>query len=559
MSFLSKKSEVDPDASIKHSDSNLDNAQFNEISPIPSIVLQQENTSLISGNFAAVTNENSTSISQTSQISIETNRISQTQSIDHSSILYDTQDYASQVSQTEGNSQISYSFLDFTQEGSLDIQNTQAVATHSDENRSANRTFGPFENESSFRCDSASRFNAFNFQEEQNQMLNIQDNMIDDSDDKVDLTIFERHYLINIQIDDPNRLIEVDTDLKKNFVLKFQNVRTFACSIEPKHLTFLHQQPVNILKVNLYIEFSIRFEYDELKLFVSRLMYENNELFSRQESIMYWRKNEVKKVKKRKYVLENISKFDMKLYTNINEDFFGFDYRAFKWSERTDEFDHTDPFVTEHKQYFRFLKQYLRDSKKPKIALDKELRFAEVAYENWTMSVAIWYNNRLRNPRPRQLQLYLYGETRLGKSSYITKLIGKSNAHLIFYPDKGQFYMQNFNARIHRVILFEEFDIRDYPSNSLKRLLAGEKYAYSVKGKSSIEIKFLGPIIFVSNFFEIEDEALVQRLKVVRADRPFWLDRLCCLPKTENDMLSTEDQENIAIVDLLDSDEDCRS
>lgn len=46
-------------------------------------------------------------------------------------------------------------------------------------------------------------------------------------------------------------------------------------------------------------------------------------------------------------------------------------------------------------------------------------------------------------------------------------------------------------------------------------------YAYPVKGLSDKLIQFKGPIIFISNYNDVVENSLVNRLKFVHADVPY--------------------------------------
>lgn len=67
----------------------------------------------------------------------------------------------------------------------------------------------------------------------------------------------------------------------------------------------------------------------------------------------------------------------------------------------------------------------------------------------------------------------------------------------------------------------------------LKRLLEGRKFAYPVEGLPDKYIVFCGPIIFISNFFVIDDAALLSRLFVVSAAEAFYEEACIALPKEE--------------------------
>lgn len=71
------------------------------------------------------------------------------------------------------------------------------------------------------------------------------------------------------------------------------------------------------------------------------------------------------------------------------------------------------------------------------------------------------------------------------------------------------------------LLLFEEFEIKFHCISMLKRLLEGRVYAYPVKCLSDKLIQFKGPVIFISNYNYVNEDALVNRLKFVHADVAF--------------------------------------
>lgn len=289
------------------------------------------------------------------------------------------------------------------------------------------------------------------------------------------------------------------------------------------------------LRVKLFLEYSCKMNIQNVEDEAIKYFFKYDDLL-----ISPWSDINVSAPKSKRNVLIRFSKYDMNLYTNIESDLLSFTYKANVWAKNTMEFCHCDPFVSEHRQSYRFLKEFLKDYRKPKLSSDY-LKPMEVYYDNWSLDVVNWYNNKILNPKPRQKQMYIHGETCMGKSTFVRKLIGKAFLPYVFYPEKGQFFMQEFSQNRHKIIVFEEFDYYDFPLNGLKRLLAGEEYSYSVKGEKAINITFTGPIIFVSNFNEIKDKALLSRLVIVHANKCFWTDTKYCIPKIEYNNYDQED------------------
>lgn len=235
---------------------------------------------------------------------------------------------------------------------------------------------------------------------------------------------------------------------------------------------------------------------------------------------------DIQPCRSKKSCLKYIIKEDTHLLTNIKKNLLNFNYQCYCWAERTGTFDHTDPFVVEHRFNYRFLEKYLAQHKLK--SLNSFIGFKK--YENhtfnlWTRDCANWWNQWVEcidsnKKTVKRSQLYLWGGTNMGKSTFIELLIGRQNLKYVFYPGVGKFFMQGFQVDVHKIIVFEEFNMTFYHA-MLKRLLEGRDYAYPVKCGLDMKFKFRGPIIFVSNFNicdQIDDRALIGRLINIHSD-----------------------------------------
>lgn len=158
-------------------------------------------------------------------------------------------------------------------------------------------------------------------------------------------------------------------------------------------------------------------------------------------------------------------------------------------------------------------------------------------YGNWAQDVILWWNKIIRKYVHKNKQLFLYGRSDVGKSSLIERIIGRHNLKYIFYPGVGQFFMQSYEPEIHKVIVFEEFNLKFYEMSFLKRLLEGRPFAYPVKGGIDKQISHCGPIIFISNYYPGEfDTALFARLLLVNAETPYWEGIQLSVPKEEEEV-----------------------
>lgn len=252
---------------------------------------------------------------------------------------------------------------------------------------------------------------------------------------------------------------------------------------------------------------------------------------------------DVQPCRSKKSVLKYISKEDVNLLTNIKVSSLHFNYRLYNWAKNTEVYSLLDPFVVEHRNCYRFVKQYFDDFKFKDSNNFNMFRKRFICYMNWTVDVCMWWNRYCNDFVVKRPCLYLYGGSNVGKSSFVESLIGESLMKYVFYPGVGKFFMQGFRVGYHRLILFEEFDIKFYPIALLKRLLEGRMCAFPVKCESDRVFAFHGPVIFVSNFNEVTDDALKARLLFVFADVAYWESPSALVPKQEGSEGGAEIQE----------------
>lgn len=242
---------------------------------------------------------------------------------------------------------------------------------------------------------------------------------------------------------------------------------------------------------------------------------------------------DIQSCRSKRNCLKYCSKEDVNLHTNVKESLLHINYRLYCWAKRTACFRHTDPFVVEHRNNYIFLSKYLRDFKLYGGECRCILRPLDFCWMGWALTVIMWWNDVIKGFSHKRKCLYLHGPSNTGKTSLIELLIGRNNMKYVFYPGVGKFFMQDFDGNFHKIILFEEFNYSFCVVSKLKRLLEGKKDSYAVKCCSDKLILFRGPIIFISNFEEVGDYALRNRLLFVSADTPYYREAKGPLPKTE--------------------------
>lgn len=282
----------------------------------------------------------------------------------------------------------------------------------------------------------------------------------------------------------------------------------------------------------------------------------------------------VTKVKSERNYLKYITKEDHNpMLKNIETKKLSFYYRAVEWANNTPEYEAADPFVLSHPQYYNLLKQvhssvhnsHLKRPKQPLTryvdpTLTQPVRALEASQEAssdttetngslvWQQQVIEWWNDWIENGfRPKKKQLYLWGPSNTGKSHLIKQILrqcvpvtpalapdilaGTNNNEYAYEdhvfrptPHDERFAWESFDDKKFSVMVIDEFDIRDYNINDLKKILEGEPVIAGQKGASSRRIRLQMPMIFISNL-ELPNETdpknarytgLQSRFKIVR-------------------------------------------
>lgn len=226
---------------------------------------------------------------------------------------------------------------------------------------------------------------------------------------------------------------------------------------------------------------------------------------------------DVQACRSRKTVLIYITKFDPCPITNCNESSLSFNVRLYRWADRTNKLDYTDPFLVNNWSRIKFIEKYFQSFQAKRVKVHC-LSECHLSYNGWAGRVVRWYNKAFRSTQVRKKQLYLFGDTNIGKSTLIEKVLSKKQH--VYMPYCSEFGFGGYDSRIHKVILFEEFEWSRWRqfASILKRIVEGRPVTVNVKNRPGMTIIHRGLVIFVSNEFSIGDEALLSRLDVVHAD-----------------------------------------
>lgn len=287
--------------------------------------------------------------------------------------------------------------------------------------------------------------------------------------------------------------------VRQDFLDSFENVVCYCIGVERSTLTG------EVSHLHAVIKFSCGYYLKELKDYIVAL---------------WGASSEVEKCRSLRNSLKYVSKEDMGCIYNVSVSKLSLAIQLKVWADGRSEFSCNDPFVILHYNKWRFLEKFFLDYKRSQIKVVKFLKY-DLLYGNWADSVIGWWNKGVMGGF--KTALYLWGETGIGKTSLIERLIGKNNMDCVYMPISGQFAFGDFCEKF-KLVLFEEFELELWSSQLglIKRLCEGRKFAVDVKYGYRKEVCFKGPVIFVSNFEKITDMAVRRRLHFVCGLAPFW-------------------------------------
>lgn len=212
------------------------------------------------------------------------------------------------------------------------------------------------------------------------------------------------------------------------------------------------------------------------------------------------------------------------LTKNVSDNKLSFYTRTIQWARRTEKYSEDDPFVLRHGNRYKLLEgahQRVREK------MNNSATLPMLAYETipqqeelrqWQHEVINWWNDWIVNGwQPRKKQLYLWGPSTTGKTSFIHRLlsncireqqnpgINEINEYAyeeqVFTPTPNcvTFAWETFDERKHTLVLIDEFSINQYDVNNIKKMLAGESFMANTKCKSARRLRLRMPMIVISN------------------------------------------------------------
>lgn len=156
-----------------------------------------------------------------------------------------------------------------------------------------------------------------------------------------------------------------------------------------------------------------------------------------------------------------------------------------------------------------------------------------IRIQAWQEEILTWYNRQIiamkKNMIPHPKQLFIWGPSRCGKSMMVDKLC--SNSRAIYKPTNTKFPFGSFDPLLHKLIKFENFDLKRnmMSMDQLLSLLEGAEFSADRKHRDHFTIRVKIPIIFISNFPPDLDNpdpvvnAFFNRFSIVEANTPIEL------------------------------------
>lgn len=267
---------------------------------------------------------------------------------------------------------------------------------------------------------------------------------------------------------------------------------------------------------HLFLKTVKRFTRDDIKQLIE-LIYDLNEPHQNEKIYV----NTVRNVKN--YLAYITKEDDQPLFKGFNiENRLSFYFRTIKWAKSVNEYDVSDPFILSHPQYYKLLKEvFIKIKEKTrksnfKLKRLRSIQFAQNKNPNWKEKVLNWWNDWAeKGYKHKKKQLYLYGPSNTGKTTFINDLLrngiihnkeenelDESEIEIQIYrptPSEPKYAWQSFDKSRYNIMVIDEFYIDEYNIADMKRALAGEVFVSNTKFGESKNIQLQIPSILISN------------------------------------------------------------
>jgi hypothetical protein len=293
--------------------------------------------------------------------------------------------------------------------------------------------------------------------------------------------------------------LEVDEygGVREDFVHYFEGVETFCVGVERYSTGGGNKENFVSNKVHLHV--FLRF-YEKVYL---------SEVREVLESFCFGTIN-VQSCRSRRNWLKYITKEEDSPYFNCKVSELSFRYRCLFWAKGAERFRITNPFVVGYSNKWRYLEEFYREVNGVKRGVWTGYKRTWKFRGGWWGSVAGWYNRFVQNGFDvcRQKQLYLYGSLGVGNTTCTESLL----------PYKWEFFCSDLDDE-YKYAVCEEMCWDKFKENiwQIKRLLEFKPFPVDVKCKSRGVANWRELVIFVSNDDVICNDAIIDRLEIIRA------------------------------------------
>jgi hypothetical protein len=323
--------------------------------------------------------------------------------------------------------------------------------------------------------------------------------------------------------------VEYYESVRSDFLAYFEGLETYCVSIEKNHAN-------SEVHIHAFLKFHVQCTCDFLR-----------EVLSFFEGTV-----NVQCCKSRRNVLRYITKEDQSPLFNCRSSELSFAYRANVWCRSTLSWSYKDPFVLEHPQYYRLLREMHSEEHSRSFCRKPARQILPLYFwPGWALELLLQVYKQLWQKEKRAV--YLHGLPGVGKT-YITRRVlealGLSNVYL---PVCGTFFFGDFKQSTYDSVLFEEWSFDSFEKNypAVKRIIDRMHVPVDRKFQDRSEIIVRCPIIFISNESAYSDRAFLRRVQVIDALENLENVEKVRVPKMEVD----GPEEEVEVIEIS-SDED---
>lgn len=225
----------------------------------------------------------------------------------------------------------------------------------------------------------------------------------------------------------------------------------------------------------------------------------------------------VESIKNLSHYLKYITKEDAHpLYDGVNENSFSFYYHCVKQLSVMPVWDVSHWFVVKHCNYYKYLEQLwckLHVKYSPIVSYIWPWIGLDV---DWFLKLESWYCNFVSIKFfHKKRHCYLHGPSNVGKSTAVKLLLSCLFDRVYYAADQHPF--GGYDSKIHKAIVFEEFDYKKYDMYNINKCLEGSPFYINQKYVAERLDICQVPVIFVSNNDPPDFEPFLNRVVVISA------------------------------------------